>query len=89
MSATRSYRVAEPLATRPDAATDDRLRRRVDDLWRKHDELVALYGDPDDAFDRMIEEEFGTPEAAQALMDWVLADVYGEGWDDDPSSDGR
>ena len=79
--------MAESLATRP--VTEDRLRRRIDEFWRRHDELVAGLGDPDEAFDQMIEEEFGTPEAAQALMDWVLEDIHGEGWDEDPSDDGR
>jgi len=81
--------MAEPMVTLPDPPMEDRLRERSDELWRKHAELVAQFGDPDEAFDRMVEEEFGTPEAAQALMDWVLDDFYGEGWDVDPSGDGR
>ena len=79
--------MSAPRAPLPKADADDPLKHLIEEHWAEHDRLVAEYGDPDEAVDRIAEELFGAPEETQVLIDYLRRTIEGPDPDSDEDAD--
>lgn len=78
-----------PLPSQPAPPVETRLRQHAEELRRERNRLAVELGDLDDAFDRIAEELFGRPGEAEALLEIVLADAFGEETEEALADHGR